>query len=274
MKSPFPGMDPYIESCGLWEDFHGHLIERVYEQIAQAVPDRYFVRSRERSYQVLIESEGKTKKPFAPDVKITSPASGKKPKKKSGGVAVAQPTTENEPLSLRAFIAEEHREKFVEIYEDDPDYPEMRLVTTIEVLSPSNKRPGTEGWNEYHSKRYSALLGDVHLVEIDLLRGGRRPLMRDPWPNSPYVFLVGRSDQDLRCQVWRGYFDRPLPTLTVPLTRPDKDIPLNLQPLIDRVYQLGRYGHAINYSKPLKPPLRGAEATWVKEQLRQWQNAK
>ncbi len=23
MKSPFPGMDPYIDACGLWEDFTG-----------------------------------------------------------------------------------------------------------------------------------------------------------------------------------------------------------------------------------------------------------
>ena len=30
MKSPFPGMDPYIEAHGhLWEDFHHHLIEDI-----------------------------------------------------------------------------------------------------------------------------------------------------------------------------------------------------------------------------------------------------
>jgi hypothetical protein len=28
MKSPFTGMDPFIEACGLWGDFHSHLIER------------------------------------------------------------------------------------------------------------------------------------------------------------------------------------------------------------------------------------------------------
>jgi hypothetical protein len=113
-------------------------------------------------------------------------------------------------VTLRAFIAEEHRERFVEIYEDDP---EMRLVTTIEVLSPSNKRPNTEGWEQYQSKRYSALLGGVHLVELDLLRGGQRPRMRDPWPKSPYVLLVGRANQKLRCHVWTASFDRPLPLI-------------------------------------------------------------
>ncbi|MGH7226663.1 MAG: DUF4058 family protein, partial [Gemmataceae bacterium] len=52
MKSPFPGMDPYIESHDLWGDFHGHLIEGIYEQIAEVVPERYFVRASRRSYYV------------------------------------------------------------------------------------------------------------------------------------------------------------------------------------------------------------------------------
>ncbi len=180
---------------------------------------------------------------------------------------MAELAVENEPLTLHASITEEYREGFIEIYENDPEW---RLVTTIEVLSPSNKSFGSESWQQYHNKRYSALLEGVHLIEIDLLRGGRRPLMRDPWPNSPYALLVGRANEDLRCQVWRAYFDRPLPIIPVPLTPPDVDLSLDLQPLIDRVYELSRYGRAIDYRKPLKPPLRGAEATWVKTLLRDW----
>ena len=68
MKSPFPGMDPYIEACGLWEDFHLHLIEKVSEFLADASPEHYLVRTGERSYLVLVESEGKTSHPFLPDV--------------------------------------------------------------------------------------------------------------------------------------------------------------------------------------------------------------
>src|SRR3712207_9248145 len=83
---------------------------------------------------------------------------------------------------MRAFIEEEHREAFVEIYEGTP---ERRLVTCIEVLSPSNKRPGTPGWDLYLRKRQSLMLGGVHLVEIDLLRGGQRLPMLDPWPDCP-----------------------------------------------------------------------------------------
>ena len=265
MKSPFPGMDPYIESCGLWGDFHGHLIERIHERLAEAVPERYLVRTGERSYHVVVESDEKIERPFVPDVKITAPERGKKAKKPSGGVAVVEQVETGEPATLRAFIAEEHREAFVEIYEDDP---ELRLVTTIEVLSPSNKRPGTEGWELYQRKRRSVLLHGVHLVEIDLLRGGTRPPMLDPWPNSPYTLLLARAFRDQRCQVWSAHFEQPLPEIPVPLAEPDADIPLNLQPMIEAVYQRSRYGRSIDYHKPADPPLSGKDRAWLKKRLR------
>lgn len=266
MKSPFPGMDPYIEASSLWADFHNDLVIQIKHALGRLAPDRYFVRAGERSYHVLVGAEGKSDRPFVPDVKIATSQRGKRPKK-SGGVAVAETATENEPLTLHAVVSEEHREGFVEIYEDDS---ERRLVTTIEVLSPSNKAFNTEGWHLYHNKRYSVLLEGVHLIEIDLLRGGQRPLMRDPWPTCPYTLLVGRANQRLRCQVWRGSFDRPLPPIPVPLSPPDADLTLDLQPLIDTVYELSHYARALDYNKPLKPPLTAEEQQWVKNRLRQW----
>ncbi len=137
LKSPFPGMDPYIEACGLWEDFHSHLIEKIGEKLADAAPDRYLVRTGERSYIVLLESEGMKSYSFRPDVSVTR-SRGRTKAAKKGGTALAVPTGESEPLTLRPFIQEEHREAFVEIYEANPG---QRLVTSIEVLSPSNKRP-------------------------------------------------------------------------------------------------------------------------------------
>ena len=65
-----------------------------------------------------------------------------------GGTALAEPTGESEPITLRPFIQEEHREAFIEIYEANPG---PRLVTSVEVLSPSNKRPGTQGWELYRA---------------------------------------------------------------------------------------------------------------------------
>ena len=164
---------------------------------------------------------------------------------------------------MRALIQEEHREAFIEIYEANPD---QRLVTSIEVLSPSNKRPGTEGWELYQRKRQSLLLGNVSLVEIDLLRGGQRMPMLDAWPDSPYTLLVARAHADL-CRVWPAHYRRPLPRIPVPLAKPDPDIALDIQPMIDEIYDRFRYARSIDYRKPLSPPLDIAEAGWLKQQL-------
>jgi hypothetical protein len=251
MKSPFPGMDPYIEACGLWGDFHTHLIEEIYERLAEAVPERYVVRTGERSYVVLVESEGKKNYPFLPDVSVTTQRGRRKITKK-GGTALAEPADQAEPVTMRAFVQEEHREAFIEIYETDP---EQRLVTSLEVLSRSNKHAGTEGWDLYQRKRQSLLLSNVNLVEIDLLRGGQRMPMLDPWPDSPYTLLVARAKNPQLCRVWPAHFQRPLPALPVPLAKPDPDIPVALQPMIDVIYQRSRYKRSIDYSKPLIPPL-------------------
>lgn len=264
MRSPFPGMDPYIEACGLWGDFHHELISAIKSELARSAPERYLVRFGERSYAVLVEEEGKTSRPFYPDVSVTT-ARGKKPSRKKGGTAVAEPALKAEPVVMRAFIEEEHREAFVEIYEATPT---LRLVTCVEVLSPSNKRPNTPGWELYLRKRQSVLLGDTSLVEIDLLRGGQRMPMFDPWPESPYTILVARAKKYDLCQVWPVYFQIPTPTVPVPLAKPDPDILLNLQPMIESIYERSRYERSIDYGKPLNPPLGDAEATWMQKQLR------
>ncbi len=221
------------------------------------------MRTGERSYVVLGESEGKQRHPFLPDVSVTIPRGRKKTTKK-GGAALAEPACDIEPVTMRAFIQEEHREAFIEVYEMSR---EQRLVTSIEILSPSNKHRGSEGWELYQRKRQSLLLGDVNLVEIDLLRGGRRMPMLDPWPDSPYTFLVARAKKAQLCRVWAAHFQRPLPLLHVPLAKPDPDIPLDLQSMIDAIYQRSRYERSIAYNKPLTPPLDAAEAAWLEQQL-------
>jgi hypothetical protein len=256
-------MDPYIEACGLWGDFHNHLIESIAGQLADVAPPRYVVRTEERSYLVLVDAEGKNSHPFLPDVSVTTPRGRKKGSKKAG-TAVAEPAPAAAYHVLRAFIEEEHRETFIEIYEAEP---EMRLVTTVEVLSPSNKRPGTPGWDLYQRKRQSILLGDVNLVEIDLLRGGQRMPMLDPWPGSPYVLMMARARRPQSCRVWEASFQQPLPPISVPLAKPDPDILLSLQPLIDTIYRRFRYEQSIKYTAELAPPLSPEEAAWCRQQL-------
>src|SRR5258706_14618112 len=92
MKSPFPGMDPYIEACGLSEGFHNHLIEAIYQAIALVLPKAYAVDTAVRSYIVLVEAEGKNERLAKADVTITEPATRKVPRKRTSSVAVLEPT--------------------------------------------------------------------------------------------------------------------------------------------------------------------------------------
>jgi hypothetical protein len=263
MKSPFPGIDPYIEACRLWEDFHHGLIEQIALALAPHLPANYVARTGVRAYVVLVESEGKKERAFQADVGITTPATGR-PAADGGGVTVAEPSTESEPVSMRPFIVEEFKESFVEIYELRP---ERRLVTCIEVLSPSNKRKDSEGWHQYLRKRQAILLGEANLIEIDLLRGGSKMPLLDPWPTSPYTLLVSRRSRAPGCRVWKAHFQRPLPPIPVPLTAPNPDVTLELQPLVEAVYAHRHYDMDIDYSKPLQPPLSAEESAWLQAQL-------
>ncbi len=262
MGSPFPGMDPYVEACGLWEDFHGHLIEQLADTLAAAVPDHYVVRTGERAYLVLAERDEVSEHGFKPDVEILSrgaPAGGT-----STSATATEVPVEIGATTLLAMIPTEFRESFVDLY---VLRPQRQLVTSIEILSPSNKRFGSEGWELYLRKRRGLLLGAANLVEIDLLRGGRRMPMSDPWPASDYALLVGRREQMPVCHVWPASAMRALPTIPVPLASPDADVRLNLQPLVAAIYTRYRYDQDIDYSRPLDPPLSVNDAEWLKQQL-------
>jgi hypothetical protein len=262
MKSPFPGMDPYIEECGLFEDFHDDLISEMKHALARAVPEQYIVRTAERPYVVIAVTEGKDEHIFKPDVGIVA-TNGAGLAATAGAIAVAEAEDDTESIAMRAFIANDYRENFIEIYVNQP---ERVLVTCIEVLSPANKRPGTNGWDTYLRKRQGLLLGEANFVELDLLRGGERFPMLDPWPNSPYTLLVSHRMRAPKCRVWRGDFRKPLPPIPVPLLTPDSDVTLELQPMVDAIYARSKYARDIDYARPLSKPLTEDEASWFAAQ--------
>jgi hypothetical protein len=255
-------MDPFIEVCGLWSDFHGHLVEKIYDTVSPALPAGYLSRTGERSYVVLVEAEGKAEHSFLPDMTLTGSARRRTATARAS--AMEEGVAEAESVELRAFVEQDYKEKFIDIFELKP---KRRLVTSIEVLSPSNKKRRSRGWRKYLRKRQALLLGKANLVEIDLLRTGERMPMLDPWPDSPYTLMVAREERAPRCRAWPAFMDRPLPAIPVPLSRPDRDLTLALQPLIDAIYERGRYREEIDYTAPLAAPLSTEQTAWLARQL-------
>jgi hypothetical protein len=80
--------------------------------------------------------------------------------------------------------------------------------------------------------------------------------------------MACRAGKAQACRVWPAYFDRALPVISVPLLKPDADLPLNLQPLIEGIYATSRYGQSIDYARALQPPLKLDEQTLLERLLR------
>lgn len=108
----------------------------------------------------------------------------------------------------------------------------------------------------------------MHLIEIDLLRGGQRPgwELNDPAIEGDYLFVVNRSwDRgDRISEIWSVAINEPLPLLPIPLLYPDSDVVLSLKEAIDTVYERGAYARRIDYGHPIPPPKpRPAIAEWL-----------
>jgi hypothetical protein len=247
MPSPFPGVDPYLESQR-WVSFHGQLCSEIARQLAPVLGERYVALMEERLTLESFEDVAVAIRDVRPDVVVA----GHK-RAAHSNLTVLEP-----PLRLAAPLETEVPIHFVEVRE----VGSMTVVTVIEVMSPSNKTG--EGREDYRRKRRAILNSDVNLIEIDLLRGGFRVPMRDELPESPYFVLIHRTAQRPMADVWPIGIREALPVIPIPLLPPDKDAELDLQMVFNGAYDSIGYGRAIDYRKPVAPPLSDEDAEWAR----------
>jgi hypothetical protein len=163
----------------------------------------------------------------------------------------------------------EMREVFIEIL---PVGDESRVITVIEVLSPSNKGAGRAGRALYLTKQQELFESQTHLIEIDLLRRGEhtvvvpreRLVSRGNWD---YFVCLHRGKQGNRCEVWPVTVRQSLPRIHVPLADGDPDVVLDLQAVFNRCYDEGAYARCLDYRREPTPPLQGEDGMWVDEVL-------
>ena len=179
---------------------------------------------------------------------------------------------------LAGFIPDELlRHHLVEIRDATSGH---KLVTLIEILSPSNKRPGPDR-EAYLRRQREVLESDVSLVEIDLLRAGERALV-DPriavtldqlTPPPDYLVLVSRAwDRvgTVALSVYPCALREWLPCIGVPVKQGEAELPLDLQYLVNRTYDSGPYRRgAIDYSRPPAPPVSAEDADWAEALVRE-----
>ncbi len=255
MPSPFPGMDPYLESDE-WESFHVQFVVLLSHALAPKIRPRYVVRAERRVY--LEHVPGADEEPRRPDVAVLrarrAPRGRTRTESREGTVS---------PVLVTLPMPEGQEETFLTIKLRET----REVITIVELLSPANKRTGSDGRQEYLKKREEALCSRTHLVELDLLRGGARLPTRDPIPPGDYYAFVCRGDQRPRAEVFAWSLRDRLPGIPIPLAEGDPDVWVDLQSTFDAVFDASGYDYSLDRSRALRPPLAAADARWAKRVL-------
>ncbi|MFN0054667.1 MAG: DUF4058 family protein [Planctomycetales bacterium] len=259
MKSPFPGMDPYLEAH--WGDVHTSLITYARDLLQPQLPADLKVRVEER---ISVQDPDDDSQPdgYFPDVRIVE-----RPTSQLFSSAATATLEVAEPIKVPRML-ESPTERSLQIIDTRSG---NRIVTTIEILSPANKIDA-KGRSAYRKKQRQLEQGDVNLVEIDLLREGSYVLLA-PWDAVPrscrgtYRVSVSRATDPEYIEMYRVLLRQPLPTIRVPLRPSDSDAQLNLQRLIEAAYENGGYDD-IDYRVEPIPPFSPEDAAWADALLR------
>ncbi len=190
-----------------------------------------------------------------PDVSIVRHAGASDPEPSGSGMVATL-----EPIAIPfAAAVDEVRDTWIEIRR----LPDERLVTAIEVLSPTNK--GSSGLTEYLEKRHRLRIQGVNLVEIDLLIAGRRLPMAKPLPPGHFFTIISRASRSDIGDVYAWSIERRLPKIPIPLEDPDPDVFLDLAEVFALAYERGRYARLIDYDRPLDLPLHPQDKDWAEK---------
>lgn len=252
MPSPFPGMNPYLEQEDVWHDFHERFMPAAAEMLLPQVRPNYIVKLDEHAY---IHELPANERRLAgrPDVAVIESRTDR-------GTAASQASA-NAPVYGELSVAVDvERHAFIEIR----DRQTRQIVTVLELLSPSNKRPGADR-EAYLGKRLEFLRSAAHFIEIDLLRGGPR-LPVDGLPPCDYYAIVSRANERPRVGIWPISIKDPLPLIPVPLRHPDADAKLDVKAVLDRVYDAAGYEDYIYNGAP-QPPLNESESPWASQYI-------
>lgn len=242
-------MDPYLEGS-LWPDVHHGLATAFQELLAPKIAPKYV--ARVETYTVEDTNPESEVGIIYPDVAIL------KRQMEEPRVTYKEPNVVTEPdVIIEPTVTV--RIPVIQIR----DVEKNRLITCIEVLSPVNKR--SPGWQPYHEKRNGLHLSGVHLLEIDLLRRGKRHVPNLGLPEHHYLFSLWRTGSS-KLAVWTNLVQHPLPVLPVPLKSPDPDVLLPLKQALDMIYQRGLYHLSIDCDKSPPPPeFSEIDKNWIRQ---------
>ena len=264
--NPFPGMNPYLEDPLIWPGFHNQLIARMAFELGPQVPANYRVDIQERTEVVTIGGSASEPTFRIPDARVT--ATSDLPDRLELAPAYTNTaTTATAPLengvAVRVAMLEEARVTYLYVQR----MPDWKVVTIVEVLSPTNKIPG-EGRTNYLHKRDEVFASGVSLVEIDLLRGGQPMPLQTVLPPSHYRILVSRGWERPDAVLYPFNVQQAIPKFTLPLSPDDDEPEVNIGPIVNALHHNARYAQVVRYAdRPPGPALATEFQEWVDERV-------
>lgn len=245
MPSPFPGMDPYLEQPIFWAEFHSRLIVAIADALVPSLLPRYYIGVETRTYRdsgelligipdaVILSAKGQQQDFPAQDQTAQDQT-----------ISSTYVATKIKPQEVTLPVSSEVKERYLEVREAGTD----AVVTVIEVLSPKNKRKG-DGRVAYEAKRQRILDSASHLVEIDLLRSDTPMAMQGADSLSDYRILVSRSEFRPKAELYGFTVQEEIPSFPLPLKLPSEMVPVDLQAIVQSIYERGGYSIRINYQQ-------------------------
>ena len=250
-------MDPFIEAEE-WQDFHLSLTAEIKRALVPQLPDHYqltaelIVKDRDDA------EERAGDRSYRPDVGITLTDPDENVMNDSGGVATLTPPT-------KQYAAPVARQRHLLLR----DRRNQRLVTAIEVLSPSNK---SSDLGQHLQKLRTYWHSRVTTIDIDLLRGGSNPYpvgtseYDEVWPERTYQVVI--TEPNHRMSLWAIGLTEKLPTIPVPLSYPDPPAVLDLQRAFTELYTYSTYRpRTVDELTKLRPPLSETETDALRAYL-------
>ncbi|MEM9487100.1 MAG: DUF4058 family protein [Cyanobacteria bacterium P01_F01_bin.116] len=259
MVSPFPGFNPYLEHPAIWPGIHHWLIIGLAGYLSPQLRPQYRVAVEVRMYETIGEQSLLV---GIPDVTVNQPKRNQAPdsqESRSGSIA----TIQTKPQRVTVPVTETVKQGYLEVREVSTG----QVITAIEILSPVNKRMG-KGRQQYEEKRNRILNTQTHLVEIDLLREGKPMMVLGEVSDSDYRILVSRGDCRPQADLYGFDLQDPIPTFPLPLKKTDENVLVNLEELLQNVYEQGSFDLAIDYAQPPNPPLSSENSDWVDKLLK------
>lgn len=259
MSYPFPGMNPYLEHPSLWSGVHHRLITAIANDLAPQIRPKYIVAIEERVYQISGEESILI---GIPDVSIQRSQTAINLEKNTTESSVAVAVPNRNPIVATIPLPEILTESYLEIRSVETG----EVITAIEILSPKNKLSNV-GRLQYETKRQSVLGSYTHLVEIDLLRQGKPMPILTPIVESDYRILVSRSDTRPKAELYAFNLIDPIPQFSLPLRSENSEVLVDLQKLVQEIYEQGGYDLRLDYNREPTPALSPTQTAWVAKVL-------